>query len=110
MRAGGMKSSKCRKESRRNSSGGIHPFLLISTLPACSSEGVGRGMQNLKGCFSSVLSTGRTNLRGGILLYNLVLFIQPASQARGTTRVFPFLSVQCGYQRRPALGRKSAIP
>lgn len=51
MRAGGMKSSKCRKESRRNSSGGIHPFLLISTLRACSSEGVGRGMQNLKGMF-----------------------------------------------------------
>lgn len=44
-------------------------------------------MQNLKGFFSSALSTRSTNLRGGTLLYNLVLFIQSASQAHGTTSV-----------------------
>lgn len=45
------KSSKCRRESGRNSSGGINPSSPAHLHAVCSSERVGRGMQNLKGFF-----------------------------------------------------------
>lgn len=72
-----MKSSKYKKKTRKDSSRGIHPSLLISTA-ACLlfRRSRKRDSEAKRIFFLSMLSTARTNFRGGALLCNLVLFIQ----------------------------------
>ena len=77
MKARRMKSSKYKQKTRRDSSRGIHPSLLVSAA-ACLlfRRSRNRDSEVTRVFFLSLLSTVRTNFQGGILLYNLVLFIQ----------------------------------